>query len=102
MKNSGCQFNRNGSWHAANEAEEHLRRKYSYLLRKDLITSAESFVELAASRSSISGKPYLVRCGKAAPVQSQAWFLEQLRRLRGTEAHNAAKLSRPTPLRGAA
>jgi hypothetical protein len=95
LASSGCQFSRNGSWHAAGEAREHLQRKYAYLLRKDLITSTESFVELAASKSSMSGRPYLVRCGKASPVASRQWFLEQLRRIRGGAARGGDSSSAP-------
>ena len=32
LENSGCQFNRNGSWYSASEAAAHIRKKYEYLL----------------------------------------------------------------------
>ncbi|MFC0679786.1 DUF5329 domain-containing protein [Lysobacter korlensis] len=95
LASSGCQFSRNGSWHAAGEAKEHLGRKYAYLLKKDLITTTESFVELAASKSSMSGKPYLVRCGKASPVPSRQWLLKQLRHIRAGAARGADTSSPP-------
>lgn len=82
LENSGCRFQRNGSWHAARQAAEHLRMKYDYLLDKNLLGTTESFIERAASKSSMSGKPYLVRCGNAAPVESRSWFMTELARLR--------------------
>ncbi|MCS3848317.1 hypothetical protein GGR70_003364 [Xanthomonas campestris] len=87
LKSSNCEFSRNGSWYSAPKASEHLQRKYDYLQKKGLVTSTESFIELAATKSSMSGKPYEVRCGGAAAVPSQSWFTGKLRALRkGTPA----------------
>jgi hypothetical protein len=101
LDQSNCQFYRNGSWYDASKASAHLRRKYDYLLKRGLVKSAESFIELAASRSSMSGDPYLVKCGNAVPVESKAWFIEKLREVRasGTGSNNSFK---PKPLRGSA
>jgi hypothetical protein len=82
LRKSGCEFSRNGSWYNAEQAGKHLQRKYDYLLKKGLATSAESFIDLAASESSTTGKPYLVRCGSAQPVPSRSWFTTQLQELR--------------------
>ena len=84
LKSSGCQFYRNGSWHTSSAAVSHLQRKYEYLLKKGLISTAESFVVQAARESSVSGKPYLVKCGDASPVESGAWFNQELARYRAT------------------
>lgn len=88
LKQSGCTFYRNGSWHEADEAGAHLRRKYDYLLKKGHVASTEAFIDLAASKSSMSGKPYLVKCGSAAPMQSKLWFNGKLRELRVRSARN--------------
>lgn len=82
LENSGCQFSRNGSWHDAAQASAHLHRKYDYLLKKGKISSAETFIALAASNSSLSGQPYQVRCGQAPVVSCQTWFMARLRALR--------------------
>lgn len=82
LKSSGCKFNRNGKWYAADAASKHLQTKYDYLVKEGLITSTESFVELGASGSSISGKPYLVQCAGSAPFESATWFRAELSRLR--------------------
>ena len=79
---STCEFNRNGSWYKADKAAAHLNRKYEYLLRRNLVSSTEDFVERAATESSMSGKPYLVRCGNGSPVASNSWFKEELARYR--------------------
>ena len=83
LQESGCQFNRNGSWHSAPEAKEHLLRKLDYIEHKEAIQSAERFIELAASRSSWSGRAYQVKCADASPVESRLWLLRQLAIIRG-------------------
>lgn len=82
LESSHCEFNRNGSWHDAKKASAHLRRKYDYLLKRDLVGSTETFIERAASQSSFSGKPYTVRCEGHAPIPSKSWFLQKLASLR--------------------
>jgi hypothetical protein len=82
LRQSNCQFLRNGTWYDARQAGDHLQRKYEYLLDKGMLTTTESFIDLAATKSSISGKPYQVRCGAAAPEPSRAWFLARLQTLR--------------------
>jgi hypothetical protein len=79
---STCEFNRNGSWYKADKAAAHLNRKYEYLLRRNLVSSAEDFIERAATESSMSGQPYLVRCGNGSPVTSNSWFKEELSKYR--------------------
>lgn len=83
LENSGCRFQRNGSWYAAGDARSHLQRKYDYLLKRDLADTAEQFIDRAASRSSMSGKPYRVSCPGQAEQDAAPWFQQQLARLRG-------------------
>lgn len=80
---SGCQFNRNGTWHDAAKAVEHINTKYEYLRKRNLVPTAEAFIERAASESSMSGKPYLVKCGDAPAKPSADWLRETLSRYRG-------------------
>jgi len=77
---SGCAFVRNGVESDAVAAREHIRAKYSYV--KGRVGSAEDFVRLAASRSSMTGEPYVVRCG-SSQFQSADWLTAELRRYRG-------------------
>jgi len=79
---SGCEFQRNGSWHAATKAEEHLRRKYEYLRERDMVDSAEQFIERAGSQSSMSGRAYQVRCPGKAAMTSSAWLRARLAEIR--------------------
>ena len=85
LKSSGCQFHRNGTWYSGPDAQAHLTKKLVYLADKDLIKSAEDFIDKAASSSNASGKPYQVRCGAAAAVDSKAWLQEQLKTLRAAK-----------------
>ena len=80
LEGSGCQFNRNGTWHTAQEASGHLQRKYKHLLDKGMISTTESFIDQGAATSSSSGKPYQVRCGGAdAKAEASAvWFKAEL------------------------
>ena len=82
LKQSNCDFNRNGSWYGSNAAAKHLEKKYRYLKKKGLISTAEQFIERAASRSSMSGQSYLVRCGNSKPVTTSDWFIGELERFR--------------------
>lgn len=78
---SGCRFERNGSWYDADRARAHLQRKYDYLLRKDLVDSAEQFIARAVSASSLSGQAYRVNC-QGREQDAGPWFNTQLQRLR--------------------
>ena len=85
LSESGCRFQRNGSWHDATEARAHLQRKYDYLLKKGKVDSAEQFIERAASASSMSGRAYRVRCN-GKEQDAAIWFDGQLKRLRSSGA----------------
>lgn len=78
LANSGCQFDRNGSWYTAAEARDHILNKLDYIERRSTLQSTEQFIDLAASKSSSSGKPYHVKCGSAAAVESRQWLSDRL------------------------
>ena len=82
LEHSGCRFNRNGTWYDAAKARSHLQRKYDWLLRRDAIGRTEDFIDLAATKSSMSGRPYLVQCPGATATESGPWFRRALARLR--------------------
>jgi len=84
MERSGCEFQRNGSWHSAAEARAHLGYKLVEVEMKQPIRSASEFIDAVATRSSISGEPYRVRCPGAEPVPSATWFQQTLERYRQT------------------
>lgn len=82
LKTSNCQFNRNGSWYGAKEAAAHLQTKYTYLQDKGLVPTAERFIERAATGSSLSGKPYQIKCAETAAQPSGPWFQTVLEKYR--------------------
>lgn len=82
LASSGCQFNRNGTWYEASRAVSHIKRKYEYLLDKGSVTDTDAFIRLAATQSSSSGKPYLVKCGGQPEQPSATWFQSVLAELR--------------------
>ncbi|KRA20965.1 DUF5329 domain-containing protein [Lysobacter sp. Root604] len=86
LARSGCQFQRNGSWYDAAQAQAHLRKKYAYLRKRDMVASAEQFIERAASESSMSGRAYQIRCGAAAATPSATWLRARLNEIRAKPA----------------
>ncbi|HEV6967261.1 MULTISPECIES: DUF5329 domain-containing protein [Roseateles] len=91
LQSSGCEFNRNGSWYAGAEAKAHLLKKLDYLEGKGMVSTAEQFIERGASASSMSGKPYLVRCAGKAPVESAQWLKAELLQVRAARAASAPR-----------
>ena len=64
MEKSGCEFYRNGTWYKDPKAvREHVETKYHYFMNKGRINSTEDFIKWSATKSELSGKPYLVKCG---------------------------------------
>jgi len=76
---SGCPFVRNGREHNASEAREHIAKKYGYV--KHRVQRAEDFIEYAATKSSLTGKSYLVLC-EGREVQTAEWLRAELARFR--------------------
>ena len=91
MSASNCQFERNGSWHDALEARKHLLRKLDYIeKRRETLASAEQFIDVAASKSSFSGKPYRVKCGSGEALPSRDWLNRELTALRASARQSGA------------
>jgi len=82
IEQSGCQFYRNGSWYDSKDAAAHLRDKYEYLSARGLIKSAEDFIVQAATKSSLSGKAYAIKCGSGPEMTTDQWLSEALARYR--------------------
>lgn len=85
---SGCDFFRNGTWYDAKAAAAHLRSKYEALLKRDLIRDSDDFIDRAASQSSLSGRPYAIRCGSDASIPTRQWFSRELAYYRAQHAQN--------------
>ena len=76
---SSCTFVRNGSEYSAEKAREHLKDKYQ--LAGSRISSAEDFIRYLATKSSLSGEPYHVKCGNVDALSGE-WLTAELDRYR--------------------
>ena len=75
----GAVFIRNGSEYDGHKAADHMRMKLKYA--GDKVQTAEQFIDLLATGSSMSGKPYHIRFADGRTVESAVFFHEQLRKL---------------------
>lgn len=87
VRTSPCAFVRNGTAYAGAEAVVHIRKKYDYF--KDKIMTADDFIDLAATKSEMSGQPYLVRCPEQAPAPAAAWLRTELQHYLGQKLSSA-------------
>jgi hypothetical protein len=79
IENSDCIFIRNGRESNAAKAQAHIQNKYVYV--KGRVKTAEDFIKYAATKSSMSGKPYKLRCSKKE-IYVADWLYSELRKLR--------------------
>jgi len=75
----GTRFIRNGSAYGVADAVSHLARKYSRAQSR--VKTAEEFILHVASRSSISGKEYLIQYPDGTTVTTATFFMEKLHSL---------------------
>jgi hypothetical protein len=73
----GAKFIRNGSEHDGKEAAEHLRMKLQIAGGK--VQTADDFIRLCASKSFITGKPYMIRSSDGKTIKSEEYFREKLK-----------------------
>lgn len=85
VEESACEFYRNGLWYDGAHASAHLRTKYKYLTVRDQVSTTEEFIERAATKSTMSGIPYQVRCIGSVPIDSNLWLSEALAAYRQTK-----------------
>ena len=71
IERSPCSFVRNGTAYDGAKAAAHLRNKVRAAQRN---LTVDEFVDHIASKSSLSGQPYLIRCVGAADETSGAWL----------------------------
>jgi hypothetical protein len=70
-----AKFIRNGSEHDGKEAAKHLRMK---LQNAVAVQTADDFIRLCASKSIITGKPYMIRLSDGKTIKSEKYFREKL------------------------
>lgn len=85
ISSSSCKFMRNGTWHEASDAAKHINKKYDYVLGKGLVDTPEDFIKYSATKSSLSGRKYKVKCGVEPEIESSEWLLTELALFRSTE-----------------
>jgi Family of unknown function (DUF5329) len=88
IEQSGCDFYRNGSWYDSKKAQAHLRQKFELLMARGQINTAEDFIEKVATKSSLSGQAYQVRCSGVEAQTTGQWLRAVLTRYRA-QAHHA-------------
>lgn len=95
LARSGCEFQRNGTWYSGERASQHLARKLEYIEQRGGVISTEQFIDLAATQSSMSGKPYRVHCAGSLPIPSKTWLLDSLNRQRGSQSSPTGVRNQP-------
>ena len=80
LKNSSCEINRNGRFHKGDEAVSHIKKKYGYF--RDEINTTEEFIEYTATKSTMSGKYYRVKCSDGEEFKTKDWLLNELKSYR--------------------
>ncbi len=80
VETTECSFERNKKKYDGEKASEHIKRKYKHF--RGQITTTEEFIEYSGTKSTMSGKFYLVYCGDNDPIKSSVWLLEELTQFR--------------------
>ncbi|WFB35567.1 DUF5329 family protein [Kiritimatiellota bacterium B12222] len=82
---SGAEFIRNGKTHSAQEASEHLEKKYKHFLKKGKIKTPEDFIKYAGTKSLVSGKYYMLKFPDGTEEKSATWLTAQLANIRAED-----------------
>jgi len=85
IASSNATFVRNGTSYTPAKAAEHIKAKYAHF--KTEIKTPEDFIRLSASKSLLSGKPYLVRLPDGREMHLDAWLTDALKQHR-SESHS--------------
>ena len=80
IETSHATFVRNGTTHTPAEAVAHVKAKYDHF--KGQIKTPEDFIRLSASKSLLTGQPYLVKTEDGKETHLDAWLTEALRQHR--------------------
>jgi len=77
----GASFIRNGEAHKPAEAAAHLRMKWEKAGKR--VKTAVDFIEVCASKSSVSGKPYTIKMADGKELPSRDVLMQELKRIQG-------------------
>ena len=75
IEKSDLTFIRNGSEHTGKEASDHMRSKLKQA--GDSVKTFDDFVTKVATKSSLSGKPYLVKLKDGKTQELAGWLREK-------------------------
>jgi hypothetical protein len=81
IAHSGVTFIRNGQDHTPQEAVNHIKAKYEHF--KSEIKTPEDFIRLSASKSLLTGQPYLIRTRDGKEMPLDVWLTDALKKHRG-------------------
>jgi len=93
VKNSKCVINRNGTDHIGEKAVKHIEKKYDYF--RDDINSTEDFIKYSATKSTMSGKFYMVTCPGEKAIKTQDWLLDELKHFREDVVSSGTGMKEP-------
>lgn len=93
VAHSDLVFIRNGRPHTGAEAAEHMRKKYEHF--QDKIKTANDFIDLAATKSLLSGSPYQVVTNGGKHVPTAEWLRAELRACRAGNRPSAPDSASP-------
>jgi Family of unknown function (DUF5329) len=82
VRETKCDFIRNEIHYKSDKTVSHIKKKYAYF--KDKIKTAEEFIELSATKSTVSNKLYLIECNGQPQQTSKQWLLDELVRYRAS------------------
>jgi len=77
VRTSKLTFVRNGTTHSGAEAADHIKAKYDHFKKE--IKTPEDFIRLSASKSLLTGKPYLVKVSESKEMHLDEWLTDALK-----------------------
>lgn len=78
----GAKFIRNGAEHDGVEAAKHLRLKLEKAGKH--VRTAEDFIRLCASKSYITGKPYMIKFSDGKTITSEKYLQKKIKEYHST------------------
>jgi hypothetical protein len=83
LQASDCRFIRSGKEYPPHEAAEHLRMKLGKAGAR--VKTADKFISGIASKSYLTGKPYLVRLPNGTTQPAETWLTKALEKQRAAQ-----------------
>ena len=80
VEKTECTYQRNGNDYNGSQARKHIQKKYDYY--RDDIKTAEDFIAYSATKSTMSGKKYTIKCVGEKVQFSGEWLNNELKAYR--------------------